>query len=83
VLDVYYPTDSVGFATMIFFHGGGLSGGEKYIPDEWKDKGIAVVTANYRLHPRVWLKELQGFNHGNMVAPASLLALDFLRGRYP
>jgi acetyl esterase/lipase len=53
VLDLYYPTDSVGFATLIFFHGGGLSGGEKYIPDAWREAGIAVVAPNYRLQPRV------------------------------
>ena len=53
VLDLYHPTDSVGFATIVYFHGGGLSGGEKYVPEAWKGQGIAVATANYRLHPRV------------------------------
>lgn len=53
VLDLYYPEDSLGFATIVYFHGGGLSGGEKYIPHAWKGQGIAVATANYRLHPRV------------------------------
>ena len=52
-LDVYYPTDSRGFATIVYFHGGGLSGGDKYLPEAWKGQGIAVVSANYRLHPRV------------------------------
>lgn len=53
VLDIYYPTDSINFATVIWFHGGGLSGGEKYIPNALKNKGIAVVAVNYRLHPKV------------------------------
>jgi acetyl esterase/lipase len=53
VLDLYHPTDSSGFATMIFFHGGGLSGGGKYIPEAWRENGIAVVAPNYRLHPHV------------------------------
>ena len=53
LLDVYYPTDSAGFATIVFFHGGGLEFGEKYVPGEWHDRGVAVVAANYRLHPRV------------------------------
>ncbi len=53
VLDLYYPEDSTGFATVVYFHGGGLSGGEKYIPEAWREQGIAVATANYRLHPRV------------------------------
>lgn len=52
-LDLYYPTDSTGFATIIFFHGGGLEFGGKYFPEEWKNQGVAIVAANYRLHPKV------------------------------
>lgn len=52
-LDLYYPTDSAGFTTIVFFHGGGLEFGEKYVPEEWKAQGVAVVAANYRLHPKV------------------------------
>jgi acetyl esterase/lipase len=53
VLDLYHPTDSVGFATIVYFHGGGLRAGNKDLPEAWREQGIAVVTANYRLHPRV------------------------------
>lgn len=52
-LDLYYPTDSTGFATIVFFHGGGLSNGEKFFLPEWKNEGVAVVSANYRMHPKV------------------------------
>ena len=52
-LDLYYPTDSAGYATIVFFHGGGLEFGGKHFIEAWKDQGIAVATANYRLHPRV------------------------------
>jgi acetyl esterase/lipase len=52
-LDVYYPTDSAGFATIVYFHGGGLEFGQKHFLKAWKDQGIAVVSANYRLHPKV------------------------------
>lgn len=52
-LDVYYPTDSAGFATIVYFHGGGLEFGNKHMPEAWKNQGIAVVSANYRLHPKV------------------------------
>jgi len=52
-LDLYYPKNITGFPTIIWFHGGGLSGGEKFIPSELRDKGIAVVAANYRMAPRV------------------------------
>ncbi len=52
-LDLRYPTDSLGFATIVYFHGGGLEFGQKHFLEAWNDKGIAVVTANYRLHPKV------------------------------
>lgn len=51
-LDIYYPTDKQGYPTVVWFHGGGLEGGEKGIPQELKDKGIAVVAVNYRLSPK-------------------------------
>ncbi|MFK8164434.1 MAG: alpha/beta hydrolase, partial [Lewinella sp.] len=52
-LDLYHPTDSTNFATIVYFHGGGLEFGNKHFIDAWKEKGIAVATANYRLHPKV------------------------------
>lgn len=51
-LDVYYPTDKKDFPVVVWFHGGGLEGGEKHIPNELKEKGIAVVAVNYRLSPK-------------------------------
>lgn len=53
-LDIYYPEKAPkdGFSTVVWFHGGGLEDGSKYIPQEFKDKGIAVVAVNYRLYPR-------------------------------
>ena len=53
ILDVYYPENVKDFTTVVWFHGGGLTGGEKFIPEIWKNKGIAVVAVNYRLHPKV------------------------------
>jgi acetyl esterase/lipase len=53
VLDVYYPAQIKNFATVLWFHGGGLTGGEKIVPDELKGKGFAVVAVNYRLYPKV------------------------------
>ncbi len=53
VLDVYYPKNSFGFATVIWFHGGGLTGGNKELPEELKNQGIAVISVNYRLGPKV------------------------------
>jgi len=50
-LDLYMPTAQKGFATVIWFHGGGLEAGNKYIPEELKEKGIAVIAVNHRLSP--------------------------------
>jgi acetyl esterase/lipase len=52
-LDVYYPNQKKDFATVVWFHGGGLTGGNKHLPDGLVDKGIAVVSVNYRLYPKV------------------------------
>lgn len=56
VLDIYYPKNSKGFATIIWFHGGGLSGGNKEILSELKEKGFAIIGVNYRLSPKVKVK---------------------------
>ncbi len=56
-LDFYYPENAKDFATVIWFHGGGLTQGTKSIPEELKEKGIAVAAVNYRLSPKVKVKE--------------------------
>lgn len=53
VLDIYYPKNINGFPTIVWFHGGGLTGGEKAIPEALKDKGFCVVAVDYRLSPKV------------------------------
>lgn len=53
VLDIYVPKNIKNFSTVIWFHGGGITGGQKDIPEELKNKGIAVVGVNYRLSPKV------------------------------
>jgi len=53
VVDVYYPKNVKGFATVVWFHGGGLTGGNKELPEGLKDKGFCVVSVNYRLSPKV------------------------------
>lgn len=52
-LDISYPADQKGYATIIWFHGGGLTGGKREIPALLKEKGFAVVGAGYRLSPLV------------------------------
>ncbi len=51
-LDVYYPTHLKGFPTVVWFHGGALKNGNRFVPLELKGKGIAVVAVNYRLSPK-------------------------------
>lgn len=52
-LDIYYPAGRNNFTTVVWFHGGGLTGGNKHIPEKLKNEGIAVITVNYRLSPGV------------------------------
>lgn len=47
-LDLYLPL-AESYPTVVWFHGGGLTGGEKHIPDGFRQKGIGVVAVNYRL----------------------------------
>lgn len=52
-LDVYYPKNVKNYATIIWFHGGGITGGGKEIPKELMDRGVAVIGVGYRLSPKV------------------------------
>ena len=58
VLDFYYPSDIKGFPTIVWFHGGGLEGGQKDIPEGLKDSGIGIIGVNYRLLPKADVKEI-------------------------
>jgi acetyl esterase/lipase len=54
-LDLYLPANRPGFPTVVWFHGGGLTGGNKgdpKIPRFFTRNGIAVAAVNYRLSPR-------------------------------
>jgi acetyl esterase/lipase len=51
-LDLYVPVGTKDFATVVWFHGGGLTKGNKSIPRSLEKQGIAVVAPNYRLSPR-------------------------------
>ena len=53
VLDIYYPVNIEDFATIVWFHGGGLTEGNKEIPETLKEKGVCIVGVNYRLYPKV------------------------------
>lgn len=57
VLDIYYQENVKDFGTVVWFHGGGLSGGSKFIPSELKNNGFAIVAVNYRLLPKCELTD--------------------------
>jgi len=64
-LDILYPKNaSAPFATLVWFHGGGLTGGGKYFPSALKrlpsfQAGrLAIIAVGYRLSPKV---EFPGF----------------------
>lgn len=57
VIDIYYPVNVENFETIVWFHGGGLTGGKREIPEFLKNKGVAVVGVEYRLSPNVKASE--------------------------
>ena len=56
-LDVYYPEGVKDCPVIVWFHGGGLEAGSKEISWKLKEKGLVVVGVNYRLLPKVTIKE--------------------------
>ena len=53
VLDIYLP-DVESFPVFVYFHGGGLEGGDKAKPiffESLQKKGVAILSANYRMYP--------------------------------
>lgn len=52
-LDVYYPKNKTNSSTIVWFHGGGLTGGNKEMPGELLEKGFIVIAVGYRLSPKV------------------------------
>ena len=47
-LDLAYPKGVTGFPTVVWFHGGGLTRGNKHFP-RIDARRVGVITANYRL----------------------------------
>lgn len=56
-LDVYYNDSIVGAPVVVWFHGGGLVGGNRYIPEALKEQGYVVVAPNYRFLTGVGLAD--------------------------
>ncbi|HEY3900487.1 MAG TPA: alpha/beta hydrolase [Chthoniobacter sp.] len=55
-LDLYLPVSGDNFPVLVWFHGGGLTGGAKdgvkSIAQRFAHEGIAVAAVNYRLSPK-------------------------------
>ena len=57
-LDVYYPTNETDAPVVVWFHGGGIEGGENHIDPQLKNCGLVVVAANYRLLPKAPIDDI-------------------------
>ena len=44
-LDVYYPTNRKDVPVVVWFHGGGIEGGNKHIDRELRNSGFVVIAA--------------------------------------
>ncbi len=51
-LDLFHPKAASGAPVLVFFHGGGLSGGDHHgTPEIYKHLGCVIVSPTYRLYP--------------------------------
>ena len=57
-LDVYHPTNLQDAPVVVWFHGGGIEGGNKHIDAQLKNSGLVVVAANYRLLPKAHIDDI-------------------------
>lgn len=58
LLDFAWPEGKKDFATVVWFHGGGLEGGSKFVPKVLTDAGYAVVAVNYRFLQKAEIHEI-------------------------
>lgn len=57
-LDVSYVKKAEDRPVIVWFHGGGLTGGQKHTPQELLTKDYVVVAAGYRLYPDAQVSEI-------------------------
>ena len=57
-LDVYYPKNKTNSPAIVWFHGGGLTGGNKEIPKALMEQGFIVVGVGYRLAPKAAVNDI-------------------------
>lgn len=56
-LDIYYSPEFKDKPVVVWFHGGGLIGGEKFVPQELQNDSLVIVAVNYRLLPKATIDE--------------------------
>ncbi|XP_050073000.1 uncharacterized protein LOC126561097 [Anopheles maculipalpis] len=90
-LNVYTPalrrvdkaTDTPSLPVMVFFHGGGMTGGNgdsgMYLPDYLVQEGVVVATVNYRLGVLGFLCLPQAGIEGNAGLKDQRLALQWIK----
>lgn len=57
-LDIYYPTEIKDAPVVVWFHGGGIEGGNKHIDAELQNQGMVVIAVNYRLLPKAKIDDI-------------------------
>ena len=56
-LDVFAPTDTEKLPVLVWFHGGGLTGGQKDVPKFLKTEHTILIAVGYRLSPNAEFPE--------------------------
>ena len=57
-MDIYHPAESAGqLPVIVWFHGGGLTGGEKFLPEQLMTGEYIVIAPSYRLMPSASLDD--------------------------
>jgi hypothetical protein len=79
---------------VVWFHGGGLSGGEKFVPaplvlitgdrnlemlGRYEENAYMMRMMKVAGHKKTEIYEFQGFNHGQMVEPAHTILLKHIK----
>lgn len=57
-LDIAYPANAKEAPVVVWFHGGGLTGGKREIPEALLKEGLIVVGVEYRLSPKATIPEI-------------------------
>lgn len=58
VLDIARPEGATSAPVLVWFHGGGLTGGRREVPRDLMHDGLIVVGVEYRLSPQVATTEI-------------------------